>query len=83
MVAMIVPIADCIIVTKSLSPRAYDPVLLKEQIITFDPSKEVVVTNSVPEAINHARRHARRKDLICISGSLFTVGEARKYLLHH
>jgi dihydrofolate synthase/folylpolyglutamate synthase len=32
MVAMIVPLADCIIVTKYLSPRAYDPMLLKEQI---------------------------------------------------
>jgi dihydrofolate synthase/folylpolyglutamate synthase len=81
MVAMIVPIADCIIVTKSSSPRAYDPMSLKEQITAVDPSKEVVVTNSVPEAIDHARRHARRKDLICVSGSLFTVGEARQYLL--
>jgi dihydrofolate synthase/folylpolyglutamate synthase len=81
MVAMIVPVADCIIVTKSSSPRAYDPILLKEQITAVDPSKEVVVTNSVPEAIDHARRHARRKDLICVTGSLFTVGEARQYLL--
>jgi dihydrofolate synthase/folylpolyglutamate synthase len=81
MVAMIVPIADCIIVTKSSSPRAYDPVLLKEQITAVDPLKEVVVTSSVPEAVDFARRHARRKDLICVTGSLFTVGEARQYLL--
>jgi dihydrofolate synthase/folylpolyglutamate synthase len=83
MVVMMVPIADCIIVTKSSSPRAYDPMLLKEHITAVDPLKEVVVTNAVPEAVDYARRHARRKDLICVSGSLFTVGEARQYLLHH
>jgi dihydrofolate synthase/folylpolyglutamate synthase len=81
MVAMLVPIADSIIVTRSSSPRAYDPMLLKGQVTAVDPSKEVVVTTSVPEAIDYARRHARRKDLICITGSLFTVGEARQYLL--
>ncbi|HVQ00542.1 MAG TPA: cyanophycin synthetase, partial [Candidatus Thermoplasmatota archaeon] len=83
MVATIVPIADTIIVTKSSSPRAYDPMLLKEQITAVDPLKEVIIINSVKEAVDHARRHARRKDLICITGSLFTVGEARKHLLRH
>ena len=81
MVSTIVPVADYIIVTKSSSPRAYDPVLLKEKIKAFDPSKEVVVEVSIPAAIDHARKLAKRKDLICISGSLFTVGEARQYLL--
>jgi dihydrofolate synthase/folylpolyglutamate synthase len=83
MVATIVPVADCIIVTKSSNPRAFDPVLLKEQITALAPSKEVVVTNSIQDAVDHVRKHARRKDLICVSGSLFTVGEARRYLLHH
>lgn len=83
MVATIVPVADRIIVTKSSNPRAYDPVLLKEQITAFDPSKEVVVAGSVSEATDQAKKHARRKDLICVSGSLFTVGEARQHLLHH
>jgi len=83
MIATIVPVADTVIVTKSSSPRAYDPMRLKEQITSVDPTKEVVVTTTVPEAVDYAKRHARRKDLICISGSLFTVGEARQHLLHH
>jgi dihydrofolate synthase/folylpolyglutamate synthase len=83
MVATIVPIADTIIATKSTSPRAYDPMKLKEQITSVNPSKEVVTTTAVAQAVDYARRHARRKDLICITGSLFTVGEARQYLLHH
>lgn len=83
MVSTIVPVADYIIVTKSLSPRAYDPVLLKETIASFDASKEVIIEASVPKAIDHARKYAKRKDLICVSGSLFTVGEARQYLLRH
>jgi folylpolyglutamate synthase/dihydropteroate synthase len=41
----------------------------------------VYIEASIPEAINHAKRIAKQKDLICVSGSLFTVGEARSYLL--
>lgn len=81
MVSTIIPLADIVIVTKSMNPRAYEPALLKEKIEKFDATKEVVVTASIPEAIEHARNIAKRKDLICVSGSLFTVGEARRYLL--
>jgi len=81
MVSMITPVADVIIVTKSTNPRAYDPLLLHEKIAKFDETKEVVVKASIPEAIDYVKTIAKRKDLICISGSLFTVGEARRYLL--
>lgn len=81
MISSIVPLADLIIVTQSTNSRAYDPVLLMEKIQRFDPKKEVRVEASVAEAVEHAKRLAKRKDLICVSGSLFTVGEARQYLL--
>jgi dihydrofolate synthase/folylpolyglutamate synthase len=82
MVSTIVPIADVIIVTKSGNPRAVDPVVLKEMITTIDSDKTVFVEDSIPRAIDHAKRIARPKDLICVTGSLFTVGEAREYILH-
>jgi dihydrofolate synthase/folylpolyglutamate synthase len=81
MISTIVPLADIVIVTKSANPRATDPLSLQEIIKGFDASKVVFVEASIPEAIDHARRIAGRKDLICVSGSLFTVGEARSYLL--
>jgi len=82
MVSMIVPIADAIIVTKSRNPRAADPMALKELITSIDIDKTVFVEDSIPQAIDHAKRIAKQNNLICVTGSLFTVGEARGYVLH-
>jgi dihydrofolate synthase/folylpolyglutamate synthase len=81
-VSTIVPISDVIIVTKSCNPRAADPVVLQDMITALDVDKTVFVEDSIPRAIDHAKRSARQKDLICVTGSLFTVGEARGYVLH-
>ncbi len=81
MVSTIVPLADIIIVTKSMNPRAADPLLLQEIIACFDVNKTVFIEQSIPRAIDHATRIATEQDLICVSGSLFTVGEARSVLL--
>ncbi len=81
MLSTIVPLADVVIVTKSTNPRAYDPLLLKQKIEKIDSNKEVCVTASVSEAVDFAKNNVKRKDMICVSGSLFTVGEARRYLL--
>jgi len=82
MLSMIVPISDVIIVTKSGNPRAADPQVLKEMIEGFDTNKTVFVEDSIPDAINQAKSVAKQKDLICVTGSLFTVGEARGYVYH-
>jgi dihydrofolate synthase/folylpolyglutamate synthase len=81
MISAIVPLSDFIIVTKSANPRASDPLFLKEAIERFDANKKIYIEISIPEAIDHAKRIAKQKDMICVSGSLFTVGEARSYLL--
>jgi dihydrofolate synthase/folylpolyglutamate synthase len=81
MVSTIAPLSDVIIVTKSTNPRASDPLLLKQVIKNFDPDKKIYVEVSIPGAIDHAKRIAKQKDMICVCGSLFTVGEARSYLL--
>ncbi len=81
MISAILPMADLVIVTQSSNQRSFDPMLLKEKVQDFDASKEVIVEMTVPRAVDHAKLLAKKKDLICISGSLFTVGEARRYLL--
>jgi dihydrofolate synthase/folylpolyglutamate synthase len=81
MISTIVPLSEVIIVTRSANPRASDPHLLRETIQGFDPNKKIYETSSVPEAIKQAKQIAQQKGLICVSGSLFTVGEARQYLL--
>jgi dihydrofolate synthase/folylpolyglutamate synthase len=81
MVSTIVPLSDVVIVTRSNTPRAADPLLLEDIIKGFDKHKTVHVEASIPKALDQAKRIAKQKDLICVSGSLFTVGEARSYLL--
>ncbi len=81
MISMIVPLADVIVVTKSGNPRAAEPQQLQNIIRGFNPKKTVFVEDSIPQAIDHAKQLAKQQDLICVTGSLFTVGEARSYML--
>jgi len=74
---IITPIADIIVVTKSKSSRAFDPLLLKKLI----GRKDVIVKEKINSAIKYSNKIADKNDLICITGSLYTVGEAREYLL--
>jgi dihydrofolate synthase/folylpolyglutamate synthase len=81
MLSIIVPIAEAIVVTRSHNSRACEPSKLKEMIEKFGYKKKVVVKDWIPDAVEYAESIAKKKDLICITGSLFTVGEARDYLL--
>jgi dihydrofolate synthase/folylpolyglutamate synthase len=83
MLSTIIPCADDIIVTRSENPRASDPLVLKQIIENIDRRKKIHVEESIPRALDLARRIAHPNDVICVSGSLFTVGEARRYLLSH
>ncbi len=82
MISTIAPVSDVIIVTKSGNPRAADPAVLQKMIQDFDPKKTIFVEESLPKAIDQAKHLSKQKELICVTGSLFTVGEARTYLLH-
>ncbi|UCF49207.1 MAG: bifunctional folylpolyglutamate synthase/dihydrofolate synthase [Thermoplasmatales archaeon] len=74
---IIAPIADIIIATKSQSRRAFNPLLLNKMA----GKKEVVVIEKIHDAIKYAKKIANHNDMICITGSLYTIGEARDYLL--
>ena len=73
---VITPIADVIITTKSHNLRACDPVILKDMI----QDKEVVTIKDISKAVDYSKSIASIQDIICITGSLFTVGEARDYI---
>jgi len=74
---IIVPIADTIVTTKSQNSRAFDPLKLKEMI----GKKGVIIKDKIFDAIELAKKIAKKNDLICITGSLYTVGEARDYIV--
>jgi len=72
---IIVPISDTFVATKSQSNRAFNPSRLKEMIV----KKEVIVKDKISDAIEFAQKIGKKNDLICITGSLYTAGEARNY----
>ena len=76
---IITPISDIIILTKSTNKRASDPLKLKEMI----NKKEVVIKKKIPDAVDYAKKISKKQDLILITGSLFTVGEAQSHLYNN
>jgi len=80
MLETIVPICDIVVTTKSSNKRACDPFSLKKEIEYIDYKKSVVVMDAIDKAVLFAKGEAGIKDMVCICGSLFTVGEAREFL---
>jgi dihydrofolate synthase / folylpolyglutamate synthase len=76
----IVPLAWKIVLTKSLNPRACAPLKLQDIAEPLARDREIIACESVPLAMSTAMHLAGEKDLILVTGSLFTVGEARSYL---
>jgi dihydrofolate synthase/folylpolyglutamate synthase len=70
----IVPKADYIIYTRPAYYRAADPQIIKDKTEGLDRPGEVVPI--LTTAIEKAKAMAHKDDLILITGSLFTVGEA-------
>ncbi|MBU4406239.1 MAG: bifunctional folylpolyglutamate synthase/dihydrofolate synthase [Candidatus Altiarchaeota archaeon] len=78
MVGEISALADIIIVTR-FEGNSTEPELIAEEFTSG--GKDVVIKNKIPNAVSYAVDEARDEDLVLITGSLFTVGEARRFLL--
>lgn len=75
--AELLPAAGRIFVTRSRHPRAAAPETLAETVAQLGRNAEL--THSVPEAIQAALQDARPNDLVCITGSIFTVADGREF----
>jgi dihydrofolate synthase/folylpolyglutamate synthase len=77
MIRELAGISDLMILTRPQYERAADP----EELALFARSfkRDVVVTPHLPDAISFALSDAGHGDLVCITGSLYTVGEAKAY----
>lgn len=73
----LLPLAQRIILTRSSSSRAEDP----HHLATVVEHPQVVVIESLGEAIDTAKSTASENELILVTGSLLAVGEARDHLL--
>ena len=77
MLSIILPVADIIVFTKSKNSRACKPEILKEISIEEGFEKAFFIKENIDDAVVFAKSIAEKDDLICITGSLFTVGEAK------
>ena len=79
MIKILAPNADLIIATKTKNPRAVSPQTIAEEAAQYMNQDKIIVTEDIPQAIKCALSNSNKNDLICITGSLYTVGEAKKY----
>ena len=75
----LLPISDELLITKARWPRAKDPEDIK-RVLPGAFKGRISLIHSVGEALNVAKRSAKRRDLILITGSLYIVGEAKEVL---
>jgi len=73
-------LSKMVITTKSHNLRAMDPEALSDAV-SFQATGLARATTSVIEAMNLALQEAKLDDVICVTGSLYVVAEARDYLL--
>ncbi len=74
------PISKTVISTRSQSDRAMDPKAIANAV-SFQSNPLSASTDCVPDAIELAFKSADPGDIVCVTGSLYVVAEAREYLL--
>lgn len=77
MLHLLAPLADTIILTKPHTERAAPPALLKKAL--GRSGKKAEIEEDLKKAIDRGLSLTQEGDLLCITGSLYTVGEARTY----
>jgi dihydrofolate synthase/folylpolyglutamate synthase len=79
MMPNLVPLADLLILTRPHMERAASLELLRKHVSPWEkPTLEIA---DVGGALEKAMGEAGREDLVVVTGSLYTVGEARAYLI--
>ena len=76
MLRLLVSLADTAILTRPRLERSADPATMLGYIPCYQ--KKVEIIEDVKAAVRTAMSSAQSDDLICVTGSLFTAGEARE-----
>ncbi len=69
-------IADDVIITKSKIHRAADPEFIAKQL-----NNNYAIIPSIKKAVKFAKSVTKKEDLLLITGSIYTVGEAMQHLI--
>ena len=80
MVAEIAPLCQEVVVTMPNTERRFDKDLLRKEVMNYLPPGKVRTEENVEGALARALEIAHADDIVCVTGSLYTVGEARSTL---
>ena len=69
---------DHFFLVKPNQPRALDPNILAKRL--SDIQKPIDIIPDIPYALKSAKKSSNPNDLICITGSIYTVSEAKQFL---
>lgn len=78
-VSMLVPLADEIIITRPDSPRAGDWQALGR--LAEEHGRPVTCIENPKEAVLYALGHVGEKDMLCVTGSIYMLADARQALI--
>ncbi|RLC60871.1 MAG: bifunctional folylpolyglutamate synthase/dihydrofolate synthase [Chloroflexota bacterium] len=81
MLAALLPVADEVILTRVGNPRGVDPATLLVEVQARGRQAECVAP--VGAALERALRIASAEDLVCVTGSLYVVADARVAWYRH
>ncbi|MBI5676115.1 MAG: bifunctional folylpolyglutamate synthase/dihydrofolate synthase [Nitrospirae bacterium] len=81
-------IAETVVLTKPKGERAASPQKLYDTALKIQKRNEdcrassIVKTDSVADALTHAKKEWREENIILVTGSFYTTGEAKEILSH-
>ncbi|MBI4653404.1 MAG: bifunctional folylpolyglutamate synthase/dihydrofolate synthase [Nitrospirae bacterium] len=84
----LIQLSETVILTRPRGERAATPERLKESVTSLlskeennkNPLQNLITTNTVEEAINHAKTLWHEESIILVTGSFYTAGEAKEIL---
>ncbi len=74
------PAAEQLILTEIDNPRSATREMLAQLVSHHPNASRVILTNNVSEALRAARSQTERGGVICVTGSLYLIGEAQALL---
>ncbi|MFW6148284.1 MAG: glutamate ligase domain-containing protein, partial [Atribacterota bacterium] len=77
----IVPFVDQVVFTMANNPRATPTRVLAREAEKYITPDKIMEKPTVDSAIHKALQIAGEDDVVCVTGSLYTVGEAEAYFL--
>ncbi len=77
----LIPLTDTVIITEPEQAKSAPLEDLIERVARFGVGTRIVRRKRVREALKEALAMASNRDMVCVAGSIFTVSEARRYLI--